>query len=764
MNLTTADKVSAQIELMKRAEALRSPQRALLNRFFNGEPPWSAEDAKSAQILINFNDKQGMNLLHQARNQCETAFSRRDNFFRVFLPDCKSDFATDWADTITRHLNDALRGSAPWYYTQDMVWGGVVLHGVGAKAWWDEDNPIPKFVGIQDILLPTDTDLTLDNLPCLAVRRKMRPGLLYRKTLGRKNPAPGWNLPLVKRLLDEYKDLNQNPNNYNWTDHPEQMAELYKQQSGGYYDSDIAPVLWLWDFWYREEGEHEGREPGWYQSIVLDRDCVPGRTGQPNDPVQFLYESKSPEYPELSRFIHFQFGDGNNVPEFMYHSIRSLAYLTYELCWTMNRMNCQFTQHIFEQLMTFIRVSDPNDRARLSKVTLSPPFAVIPDGLQIIPGNERYTPNPQLIELGLANYKQRLGEVSSTYTQQLDTGTAKERTKFEVQAVLAQTSALLSTLLGRLYRQEHFAYCEIARRFARPNSTSLIVRKFQIACQRDGVPESWMQYDRWRIEADQVLGSGNRAMEIAEATELMQNRDAFDPNAQQEIKHDWTLAITNNPKKAARLAPLAAKPQVSESTRNAQELFGTLMLGIDLEPQEGMNHLDQITALLGCMAQVIQRIESTDQLGTQQDLRGLEATGAFIAKHLLLLQRDPKMAPLVKQFTGDLSKLFNLIKGYQQRQQEAQGQQSNQQPEALAKAQATLLQTAAKIKGKEAADQQKLAQKDKQFAQKMAQTNASFVADQQRKNAELVTTQKRENIVALADQQRQNLSEPTEQE
>ena len=437
MNLTTADKVASQIELMKRAEEFRAPQRALLNRFFNGEPPWTDQEAKDSHVLINFNDKQACNLLHQARNQCENAFSKRDQFFRVLLPDCKKDQASEWEDSITRHINATLRDSQPWYYTQDMTWGAVCLHGIGTKVWWDTETPIPNFVGPQDLLIPTDTDLTLENLQCFAVRRKMRPGLLWRKTIAKgKNVDPGWNLKAVRRLLDEYKDLNENPNSYNWTDHPEQMSELYKQQSGGYYDSDIAPAIWFWDFWHKEDGEN-GAEPGWYQKLLLDRDCVPGRTGDHNNPVDFIYECKRPVCRELGHFIHFQFGDGNNVPPFLYHSIRSLAYLTYELVWTLNRLNCQFTQHLFEELMTFIKVADPADRGRLNKVVLTPPFAIIPDGLQIIPGNERYRPDYNLLNFGMSQYRQRLGDVSSTYTQSIDTGTQKERTKFEVQAVLA---------------------------------------------------------------------------------------------------------------------------------------------------------------------------------------------------------------------------------------------------------------------------------------------------------------------------------------
>jgi len=244
MELTSADKVSAQISVMRDAEKYRAPQRELLDRFFNGEAPWTKQEAKDNHVLINFNDKQGTNLLHQARNQYENAFAKRDKSFKVTLPDCKDDRADEYGDTITQHINRPLKNSLPYYYTCDETWGGICLHGVGPRIWDDDQAWRPSFVGIQDLLIPTNTHLSMDNLQCFARRRKMRPGELFKKTVARgKNVLPGWNMKAVRKLLDEYQDLNSNTNNLNWADHPEEMAEIWKQSGGSYYDSDIAPTI-----------------------------------------------------------------------------------------------------------------------------------------------------------------------------------------------------------------------------------------------------------------------------------------------------------------------------------------------------------------------------------------------------------------------------------------------------------------------------------------------------------------------------------------
>lgn len=736
MDLKLPDKVATQISKMRAAEKPRADQRKLLNDFFNGEAPWTKKEAQDNHVLINFNDKQGTNLLHQARNQYENAFAKRDTFFKVFLPDCKEDRAEEYGETITRQINKIIKASKEYYYTMDECWGGICLHGIGMRTWHDDQHWKPSFTGIQDVLIPTETHLGMDNLQCFAVRRRMRYGELLKKTVKMgKNVNPGWNMKAVRALLDEFKDMNENPNNYNWTDNPEQMGEIWKQSSGGYDVSDVAPTIDFWDFYHLEEGGTD-LASGWYMKMMLDKDCVSAVSSSIESDRKFIFESKTPVAPDLSQIIHFQFGDGNNVPPFMYHSVRSLAYLTYDLVWTMNRINCQFTQHLFEQLMTMVRVQDPADRGRLSKVVLTPPFCIIPEGLNLVAGNERYKADYNLIESGLSNYRQRIGDLTSAYTQQLDKGPSSEaRTKFEVQSILAQTSALMASMLGRAYRQEHWACVEIARRFTIPNSHDFDVKHFQNACIADGVPSKYLDSKLWQIEVEQVLGNGNRAMELAEATELFTNLGAFDPAAQQEIKHDWALAVTGNSKKAARLAPVNQKPKVTASGVDAQNKWGSLWVGAQLEPVDGMNHTEQVATLLGLMAGEIQRITQGKQ-PTESDLQGFGNVATFIAKHLKIMGGDEKMLPLVKKFSADLTQLMQIVQKIAAELQQAQPPGAGGDPETAAKVGAITATAQAKIQSSQAAAQAKreasqastqlkLAQKQQSHDQKLQQTAQS---------------------------------------
>lgn len=729
MNFQDAGKIATVIDTLRNAERRRSPNRAILDGYFNGDPPLTAEEAKTLGILINYNEKKGAQLLHVARNQYENAFGRNTNFFKVGIPSAPAELRSSWESTITRLINKPQKDCSSYYYTRDEVWGGVVLHGVGARTWWDKDDWEPEFTAIQDMLIPTDTDLSMKNLRFMAVRRNMKPGSLFKKAILPGELADkGWQKDKVLKILDEFKDLNTNPEGATWTDQPEKMTELFKQ-NGSYFDSDKAPTIHLWDFIWQEEENKDPKKNGWYRAIILDKDCTASLSE--GSKTEFVYNSSEPFAQKLGEFIHFQFGDGNNVPPFKYHSIRSLAWLIYDLLWILNRLGCQFTQHVFEQMMLLFRVADPSDRDRVQKLVLQGLVGLLPEGLSMVPAGERYQVNTTLVQGLQANLKQSIGEASSQYTQNVDNGTSKERTAYEVQAVLSQASALMASMLGRAYRQEHYACCEIARRFARKNSTNFDVKKFRAAAVEEGVDEKYIDYERWVIEVEQVMGGGNRMLEIAEAKELMGSYTLFDPAAQQEIKHDYVLAVTNNPKKAERLAPLEAAPHVSDATHDAELSFATLMLGVDMEPQEGVNHQETIEALLRLMAGVIGRINATpEKMGTPQDLVGLQSVERYTLKHIGLLAQDERFKPLVKQYGDILSKLMNEVRAFGQRQQEAAAQQGQQgDPEVMAKIQADMLELKAKLAAKEAADRQKLEHNQMKFEQQQAHATARTASD-----------------------------------
>ena len=743
MNFSTASRVSEVVNAMKIVEVNRARNRALIDNLFNGVPPYTAQEEKENSIYVNVNWKEGPNTLHAARGQYENAFLKPGNFFKVTLDDAPIDKQAEWSRIVTKEINRALKKSRPYIHTQRSKFAGVVLHGVGCQMWEDDENPIPYFVGMQDILIPTDTDITLENLPAFAVGRKMKPGELYRKTFAKgENIDPGWNKKAVAKILDNLKNVNISPQpSFDFTNHPEQMAELFKQNCA-YYDSDRMPEIWMWDFYHQEDGQDKDKAPGWYRKIILDSDCVTSNTGDASKDLEFIFDGKKPVASELDQFIHFQFGDGNNVPPFKYHSIRSLGWLLFDTVQLINRLRCQFTQHVFEQMLTLLRVNDPADRARVSKIMLADK-GILPEGVQIVPASERFQVDQGLVGGLLANLKQLITESSSAYTQQIDTGTQKERTKFEVEAIMSQISSLMSSLLNLAYTQEFFSYLEICRRFTKKNSSNFMVKKFISSCVKQGVPEKHLDSERWTVEVEQVIGAGNKMLEIAQARELRAMRPTLDPEAQREVDRIYIGALTDNAKLAERLIPEGAT--VTDAMHDAELAFGTLMQGVQMSVKEGLNHHEQVTTLLRLLGQAVKRVNDMGGVGTPEDVIGFQTVAEYIEKHIEIIAQNPDEKAKVKEYGDILSNFMNFVRAFAQRQEEAmkKAQQEQEQgqvdPAAVAQAQLAI--------ESEKAD---MAMKQQQHEQDMRIKQETFAADQARKDAEAVSSIARKDMQATA--------------
>lgn len=776
MNFSTADKVSSVINQMKVTEVTRGNSRALIDTLFNGMPPYSAQEEKENNIFVNVNFKEGTNALHAARGQYENAFLKSGNFFKITVDDVPVEKQAEWSNIITKELNGVLKKSRPYIHAQRNKFAGVVLHGVGAEMWPDDEDPIPYDVAMQDILIPTGTNVSLDNLQFFAVRRRMKPGTLFKKTFGAGDLAdPGWQKDVVKKVLDSLKDVNLQPDQtMNWSNQPEQMQELYKQNTG-YYDSDKAPEIVAWDFYHLEEGDG-GKQRGWYREIILDSDCTAAPSTATENPTKFLYTKNEPVAEDIDHIISFQFGDGNNVPPFKYHSIRSLGWLLFDVIQLTNRLRCQFTQHVFEQMLTLFRVNDSTDRARVSKVLLFDK-GIIPDGVNIVPAAERFTVDAALVGNLMANMRQLVNESSASYTQQIDNGTQKERTKFEVEAIMSQISSLMSSMLNLAYIQEFFAYQEICRRFANKTSKNFTVKKFRSACIEQGVPETALDSRKWTIAVEQVLGSGNKMLEIAQARELRNMRPTLDPEAQREVDRIYIGALTDNAKLADFLVPKA--PQVTDAIHDAELAFGSLMLGAPLSVKEGLNHHEQITTLLKLMGMKIKAMQAADGVGTPQEVSGLANVSSYIQKQIAILSQDPDERSQVKEYNDTLGNFMNFVRAFAQRQrQEAQKkaqaeQQAQMQPakrpsetlnykdappdvqrqiEAQAGLQPSTIggvdpASLAKINAENA----RLQMEAQKHAQSMTLDQAEFEAEQNRKNEAAASEIARKNLQATAN-------------
>ena len=226
------------------------------------------------------------------------------------------------------------------------------------------------------------------------------------------------------------------------------------------------------------------------------------------------------------------------------------------------------------------------------------------------------------------------------------------------------------------------------------------------------------------------MGAGNKTLEMTIAEQLMQTRDAYDPEAQREILREFTLAITDDPDRAKRWVPDG--PHISDSIHDAQLRFGTLMQGVPVDIKSGVNHTEIVEQLLKAMAGVVTRIQQTGGMATKEELIGLQSVGQHIAQEIGVVAKDETQKKKVKQYGDALGKIMNALKAFAQRLQEQMQKQNGQQqldPKDIAKIKAIQLQAQAKVKNMRDSHADRTAQKQIAFQQQLKQKQATHTLD-----------------------------------
>ena len=730
------DTISAGDEV----EVIRARNRTIVSNLGNGKRPMSEEEAAQCNLLVNVDWGEGAVLFAQALRQYTNAFQRPQRYFRLSIPDAPPEKKMEWELLVGGEINRIMKDSLEYFYVIQQQNASIVSHGIGPEMWDDKESWMPRFIPIRDLRVPTNTEISFRNLEWFAVRHRYTEGELASKAWAKN--SKNWNKEVVAKILDAYHDIKYEEGT-SWANEPEKMAQLIKQ-NGGLYTSDAVPEIPLWHFFFKERKDGE---TSWKFRIVPDLQSGCKGTG-----TEFIYDSGDKSYAsDLSEILHCQFGDLNTDAPFMYHSVRSLGYLLVEPCFYTNLARCRTLQHLFESFNTWFRVVDPTGKARATDIQLFDK-AIIPEGVSIIPKEQRHQIDPGLIDMVMSQLRQLQSEASSSYTQDADTGTSREQTAYETSVKVAQVNAMMSGMLLTAFFQKKFAYKEICRRFCIRNSSDEDVRKFQKKMKRLGIPPLFLNVDLWDIEPEVPLGAGNPTMEQSQANQLMSIRPLLSPTAQQKVVHMAISAMTQNPSTANELMPLGDQQPVSDGQKWASSIFGSLMQGIQVVQNESVPPADQATTLLGMMAGVVHRIESTTNFATMAELVGLQNVAQYIGGLIQLISQDESQGGLAKELSRDLGQLTNVLKGFGQRLQEQQQQQGGEgAQEAQAKIQAMLMQAEAKAKIMEA-----------NAAQKIQHKEVAFEADQNRKNANVIQDQQRKNVTTGADIQRDKVKTKAE--
>lgn len=769
----TAESVESVCWQLKLADYPRGQNRARINNLFNGEKPFPEDEAQKQQLPVNVNFLEQTILAHDARSQGYQALLKPGRFFS-----CRTDggpkhkrqtFNTVVGSTINRTMKqnryyfEALRSKIA-------LW---VLHGISPNAWDDRYCWRPKARGIEDVLIPTDTELAMEDLTEFAMYRSYSARQLHRMTDG-PNVDPGWNMPLVESALkwvdQEAHQLMSGRWPQVWA--PEKSAERVKQDAG-MYASDVVPTVDVFDFYFWND---DGKRAGWNRRIILDSWGMPslqsvGEGGRGNYAMrdrndaygkgQFLYNSGKRKYADKhTEILGFQFADLSAVAPFKYHSVRSLGWMLYGICHLQNRLRCQFNRAVLEALMMYMRVKSLDEAERALTVPLNG-ITFLDETVHFLTQEERWQVNTQLAELGLAENSRIITKNSSSYVQNQNfSSDSVRKTKFQVMAEVNAMTTLISSALMQAYKYQEFEYQEIFRRFCQKNSRDPEVRQARDVIFKAGVPPELLMPQAWDIEPERVMGAGNKTMEMAIAEQLMNMRPMYDPESQRKILRDVTLSVTDDPARAEDLVP-ESPVQVSNSRHDAQLAAGTLMNSGRVDAPKGINQIDYVEALMGNLLLFAARVEQRGQT-TPDELAGLMNLVNSIKEHIAVIGQVESEVGRANKYSADLQTIEQIIQKFATdlAKQMAEGNgrpASGIDAETQAKIEATRITAEAKAANMRESHGARTAQKQIQFEQKQRQDSEAHQLDMRKTISETKVGAAALDLKTSADIQRLKL-------
>lgn len=739
MKFTDASLVSSIVWQMRRADYLRGVNRAAIDRLFNGAPPLTEAEREAQQAYTNVNKLSGPKIAADARRTYSQAFFKTKYYFNVTLEDCKDRKRIEYESILTREIGRKMKRSMKYFEAIRSQIGTVVLHGISPVFWGDSERWCPKAVSPGDVMIPSGTYLTMDNLNQFAVWRQFTPAEL-RKLAKSKTPDPGWQERTVDQSIQWCEQQIERGNMTSILPArdlyaPERMQEWIKENTG-LYASDIVPTIDAWEFYYYSD---EGDECGWRRCIVLDTpyyaptmpDNPPEKDliGRERKEQQFLYYSDKVYARNLSEIIHFQFGDASSVAPYRYHTVRSLGWLLYSTAHLENRLFCKRVDSTFESLMQYFRVSNPEDKERVTKVDLHH-LGVVPEGLNFVTTEERWQVNHTLVNETAGELRQSMIETAAQFREGREGGANVEKTATQVMAEVNSANAIVGAMLLQAYQYANQQYAEIARRFCIENSVDPDVRDFRARVLRAGVPEEYLDSSRWRVDAEQAMGAGNKLLQIAMADKLMAARTLYDPQSQREILHIYTLANTDDAALSDSLVP--SMPESSDTAHEADQSFATLLAGVQVRPKKGENQIEVIQAW---MAGLVQRVQLLQQTGAEtSDLAGLQNAMGATQQRIQMLAQDDAQVQLAKQFENDLKQIADAAS-----QLRVNTPQQEIDPETQAKIQSTTAQAQNKMQIRSAEAAQKMAIKNVSAKQDLAIQRSRAQVEIQKQATQLQT-------------------------
>jgi hypothetical protein len=725
--------IKAAVDAMNTAEQPRSVNRARIISLFNGNPPNTPEEARALNLSTNVNFMEPVKIAHAARGVFYQAFVDVENQLQITIPDAacgEPDQLQVWQNWITEKINGYLNDNCEYADTQREKFGQVALLGVGPVMWPTRNAWFPVSIPMSDLRIPTKTKRNMTNLDQFAVRVNYTFAQLAESIKGDKFD-PGWKKDVVAKIskqemLNHYSGIgnNQQIDITNWD--AEKCVELIRENSG-YWASDAVPVVMGWDFYYKND---DGK---WDRRIIMD-----------NFPQEYIYSADN-YAKDLKEFVHFQYGDGNNSAPFLFHSIRGLGFMLYAVLQITNQTRCRIVESANRDMMMLWKNVGSGDRERIQSLQLSD-LGIIPEGLSIVPANERYSGNPTLATGVLGQLRQLAAEHSTAFTQDIDANGSRPMTAQEVLARRNTVMTMTNAVLNQAFSLEHQADHEMVSRIFRDE-------KFLRDAAKDQIPKAIFTDKKWKVKRNRAIGSGDRTMQQTMAASLLAIIDRLDPEAQRLVLRIYVEAFSDVPGTGYQIVPPVQNNNTT-SREKASFAWGTLMDGQKPIISGALNLKEFVDTLITMLMGKVNVLLSTDDIPSVDTLNGLAMAIAFTGEYVQQIARDPSAREIVKVAGDMLGRIEKQVVAWnaqdQQRKQESSGTEDAEvqaiQMSAQAKAMADV--ELANVKGRI---------KEKLSAQQRQHKDLAFIAAEKRKDAALENARHQKDLTLAADISRQNI-------
>jgi hypothetical protein len=415
--------------------------------------------------------------------------------------------------------------------------------------------------------------------------------------------------------------------------------------------------------------------------------------------------------------------------------------MLWSVCHLENLMHCRFSEAVFLDLLWWFRTASNTDLIRLKKADFMH-FGIIPQGIEMVKSQDRYTPDVNLVSAGFSRLKTLMAENSSAFTQDFDKGAnAKEQTATEVMARVNSVNALVSGMLTLAYEYEQFKDRETMRRLCIKGNPDPLAQKFYKLCMLDKVPPEMLDIDRMMVSRERTLGAGNKTLEMAIVQFLQQIRKNLGPDAQRRVDHLAIETATDDANLAEDLAPLDGQQALSSSMNNAELSTDRLMRGLPYDAGSDAVAEDYVKVWLYDLAMLVEKAVEAGNMATADQIAGFQNMAKHIEGFLKNMSSNEDDVPHVKQYQGHLKDLMNHVKAFAQRlEQQAKAAAKNGQGGLDAKAigriqsDTIIAQNKAKLGTERSA--QRMAMDAVKFEQKQAQSEREHKAEIRRMSTE----------------------------